>query len=378
VNEPGLGGSFWPSEQQKLLLLTACSEGEASAEAWRLLRPSLNLEELEPGSFPVLPLVARQLERLGIEDEYRAMLAGLRRRTWYLNRLQLPALPAPLHDLEQAGGEPVVVGGWQFLVHYHRQDFGVRAVDGLEVLVRPDRIKHCVQALLAVGFAAPMQPLGGSVRLVDAAGIPCTLKTRLSDELSAPERGIELDDFRAKCIEIVLGTARTRALSPSDELVRVCLSGARTASPPSIVWVADALVVLHASGESIDWQRVIHHADRLRGTLRLRDALVYLRRDFAAAVPEGVLQSLEAHQPGRREVLAHSQAGRSRRVVAPRFLSVTADLRPAAALASLPTYLRDELGVTRRSHVPLEVARRLVSRARVHSGRRTRPQVSAE
>jgi len=377
VNEPGLGGSFWPSEEQKLLLRAACSGGEAGADAWRLLRPRLNLDQLEPASFPVLPLVARQLERLGIDDEYRPRLAGIRRRTWYLNRLQLPALAASLHHLEQAGGEPVVVGGWQFLAHYQREDFGVRAVDGLEVLVRPDRLDRCAQALRAVGFAAPRRPLGKSLCLVDA-GHACTLKERFSDEFSVPERAIELDDFRQECIEIVLGTAHTRVLSPSDELVRVCLAGARMASPPSIVWVADALSVLQAAGHSVDWQRAIDHAHRLRGTLRLHDALLYLRRDFAAAVPDNVIQMLEAHRPRRRELLAHTRAGRSRRVVATRFLFVTADLPLAAALAAVPTYLRDELGLSRRSSVPLEVVRRLVARARTVPGRRTRPQASAE
>ena len=90
----------------------------------------------------------------------------------------------------------------------------------------------------------------------------------------------------------------------------------------------------------------------------MSDALVYLRRELGAAVPKGAIRELEAHPPRRREALAHARAGRSPRVVAPRFLQVTADRPLPAALVALPTFLRDELGLKRRSQVPVEVVRR--------------------
>ena len=132
MNEPGVAGSFWPSERQKLLLRTATAGGEASAEAWRQLRPQLELDRLELGSFPVLPLVHRQLERLGIDDPEMSRLGGIRRRTWAMNQLELEAVTPALRSLD----EPIVVGGWQFPAHYYGGDFGLRQVDGLEVLVR--------------------------------------------------------------------------------------------------------------------------------------------------------------------------------------------------------------------------------------------------
>jgi hypothetical protein len=335
VNEPGLGGSFWPSERQKLLLRTACGD----AEAWRRLRPQLDLERLELGSFPVLPLVHRQLVQLGIDDPYLPRLRGIRRRTWALNRLGLDALAPALRALEDAGAEPVVVGGWQFPAYYYGGDFGLRQVDGLEVLVRP-------------GFAAP--PADGSR----------VLHQRFARDFSTPERKIELET-----IEITLGETKARGLAPTDELLRVCLAGARTHEPPNVVWLADALAVL---GSPIDWDRLVRNGLRLRAMLRLRDALVYLRRELDAAVPDEAIRELEAHPPLRREALAHRRAGRSPRVVAPRFLHVTADRSLPAAVATLPTFLRDELGLKRRTQVPLEVVRRAAMRMRV-----ARPSVEA-
>jgi hypothetical protein len=304
VNEPGLEGSFWPTERQKLLLRTACAGGEASAEAWWQLRPRLELDRLELGSFPVLPLVHRQLEHLGIDDPYVPRLAGIRRRTWAMNQLELEAVTPTLRRLDG----PVVVNGWQFPAHYYGGDFGLRPVEGLEVL------------------------------------------ERFAWEFSTPDREPELET-----IEITLGETRARALAPTDELLRVCLAGARTSVPPNILWLADALAVLRVE---IDWDRLVRHALRLRAMLRLRDALVYLRRELGAAVPEAAIRELEAERPRPRERLAHARAGRSPRVVTPRFLQVTADRPLPAALVALPTFLRDELGLKRRSQVPLEVVRR--------------------
>jgi len=340
VNDPELDGSFWPSERQKLLLQTAFAGGEASAEAWRTLRPRLDLDRLELGSFPVLPLVHRQLAALGVEDPYMPRLAGIRRRTWAMNRLGLDALAPTLRALEDAGAEPVVVGGWELPVHYYGGDFGLRPVEGLEVLVRP-------------GFALPGR---------DGT---CTVHERFAREFSAPGR--ELEDLWEKTFEISVGETRARALGASDELVRLCLTGARATLPPGILWAADSLAVL-ASGAAIDWERVVRHALRLRAMLRLRDALVYLRRELGAPVPEAAIRELETVSTRPRERLAHRAAGRSRRLLGPwprtatRFLHVTADRPLPVALVGLPTFLRDELGLERRGEVPLEVARRAATR----------------
>jgi hypothetical protein len=336
VNEPGLDGSFWPSERQKLLLRTAFAGREASADAWRILQPRLDLDRLELGSFPVLPLVHRQLASLGVEDPYMPRLAGIRRRTWAMNRLELDTLAPTLRALEEAGAEPVVVGGWELPAHYYGSDFGLRPVEGLEVLVRP-------------GFAV-YGPDG-----------TCTLHERFAREFSAPGR--EPEDLWEKTFEITLGETRTRALGPSDELVRICLTGARASVLPNVLWLADALAVL-TSG-TIDWDRVVRHAQRLRAMLRLRDALVYLRRELDAPVPETAIRELEATPARPRELLAHKKAGRSRwPSTATRFLHVTADRPLPVALAGLPTFLRDELGLERRGEVPLEVVRRAAMRRR--------------
>jgi Uncharacterised nucleotidyltransferase len=378
VNELGLEGSFWPSERQKLLLRTAFCDGEAGAEAWRRLRPRLDLDRLELGSFPLLPLVHRQLERLGIEDSYLPRLAGIRRRTWYLNRLELEQVAPALRALEEHGVEPVVVGGWELVANYHG-DMGLRPVDGLDVLVRPGQADAARRALAEAGYDRPRRAAGGLALLAGAHGRTCTVHRRLAREFSVPERGVEPEDLREETIEISLGEARARALGPTDELVRLCLEGARAGVLPNVLWAADALAVVRAEPAAIDWERLVGHARRLRAVLRLRDALVYLRRELDAPVPDDAIRELEATPARSRERLAHGEAGRRRRLVGPsprtatRFLQVTSDTFLPAALVTLPTFLRDELSLERRAQVPLEVVRRTAALARRDGARETHP-----
>lgn len=379
MKEPGLVGSFWPSRRQKLLLRTALDADQSAADAWRELRPQLDLDHLEPGSFPVLPLVHRRLDGLGIDDPYLPRLAGISRRTWYVNQLRLDALAPALGVLEEVAAEPIVVGGWELPAHYYAGDFSLRPVDELNVLVRSDRRDAGVRALVDAGWTAGRPAAGGQTRLVDATGRICVVDTRVAREFSVPERGIEVGDVWAETIDISLGNVRARSLAPSDELLRVCLNGARAGAFPNVVWLADAVAVLRADETALDWERILRHALRLRAMLRLRDALVYLRRELNADIPDDLIHELEATSPRRREALAHKQAGRSPRLVAARFLHVTSDRTLPLAVAAAGTFLRDELGLKRRSDVPLEMARRAAMRARSRpDGASRRPRVGAE
>jgi hypothetical protein len=378
VREHGLEGSFWPTELQKLLLRTAFTGEEASAAAWRQVGPQLDLDELELGSFPLLPLVHRQLDRLGIEDRDVPRLTGIYRRTWYLNRVRLEGLTPALRALEDCGAEPVVVDGWQIPAHYYDGDFGLRPVEDLDVLVRPGRADAAARALARAGFEGPRDVVAGAARFVHADGRTCVLHQRLSREFSAPERGGEVEELGVETFEISLGELSARALGPADELVRVCLTGARATQLPNVLWVAEALAVVRKEAAAIDWERLVRQARRLRATLRLRDALVYLHRELDAPIPADTVRQLEATPTRRRERLAHREAGRRRRLIGPsprtatRFLNLTSDRSVPAALAALPSFLRDELGLERRAQVPVEVVRRAVVRTRRVSVRRPR------
>jgi hypothetical protein len=363
-----LSGSFWPNETQKLLLQTAILGGESSAEAWERLRPRLRVDTVDTPSTAILALLHRQLERLGIDDPLRPRLRGIYRRTWYVNQLLLDRHAATLLAVQEAGAEPLVVSSWELPLRYYGGDLGLRSVPALQLLVRPEHVAPAEAALAAGGWRL-VDATRHSARFTTPSGDECIVHRRLFHEFAR-----EPEDPWEPSVELELGSVAGRALDPANELLGVCVAGARTNVPPSILWVADAAAVVAGAGSDLDWRRLVRQARRLHATLRIRDALAYLREEIGVPVPAGVVEELEATPTNRRELLAHRAAGtRVGRFGPPpqsliRFLHVTADRPLGRALGSLPSFLRDEWGLERRSQIPLRVAQKGAARL-TRSGR---------
>jgi hypothetical protein len=345
VSADGLAGTFWPNDRQRLLLRAALLEGERGAAAWRELQPGFSLDELDTASTALLPLLHRQLERRGVDDPLLPRLSGVYRRTWYVNQLRLDEVRGALGALQEAELDPLVVESWELPARWYG-DLGLRPTAELHVLVRSTVV-----------------------------GDKCVVHTRLFDDFA----GAEAEDLWEPAIDFDLGGVAARTLGPADELLDVCLRGARTNAWPSILWIADAATVLAAAGSELDWERLVRQARRIRATLRLRDALVFLRDELEAAFPDDVVAALEATPTTRRERVAHRVAGAPRgRLGGPpaalsRFLRVTADHSVPQAIAKVPRFLRDEWDLERGAQVPVTALRkaggRLLRAARPGAGR---------
>jgi hypothetical protein len=373
VKRNELYGSFWPSDRQKLLLRAGLLEGERSASAWRLLRPSFDLDKLESSSYVLLPLVYRQLDQHGIEDPLLPKLRGIYRRTWYVNQLRLDRVKPALKAVHDSDVDPLVVGSWEFPICYYR-DLGLRAVPELNLLVRPAHVGRASRALSEAGWTGPVEPSESFLRsrhcarFEGANGAACLISWRLFHEFEDPARGREPEDLWEQSIDFTLGGASARALCPTDELLNVCVSGARTTTWPTITWIVDAMAVLRAWGSAIDWARFVLQARRLRATLRVLDAASFLRHELDAQVPSHVLEELGETPARRRDLLAHRTAARRWPLlgvppeILTRFLRLTADESVARTLAHFPTFLRDEWGLDRHSQIPFSAAQKGLAR----------------
>jgi Uncharacterised nucleotidyltransferase len=368
-----LCGSFWPSERQKLLLRAALGEGDRSANAWLRLRPSFDLDRLESSSYVLLPLLYEQLNKLGIEDQLLPKLRGICRRTWYLNQLHLDRLKPALERVGKSDVDALVVGSWEFPICYYR-DLGLRAVSELNLLVRPPSVGRAARALREAGWTGPMETSESflrsrhCVRFEGVNGAACVLSWRLFHEFVDPARGREPEDLWEPSIVFSLGGVEARALCPTDELLNVCVSGARASSWPTITWLVDAMAVLRASDSAIDWARFVRQARRLHTTSRALDATSFLRQELGAPIPSHVLEELQETPVRRRERLAHRAAAARWPLLGvppetlPRFLRLTAAESVSQALAHLPVFLRDEWGLERRSQVPFTAAKKALAR----------------
>jgi hypothetical protein len=361
-------GSLSPTARQLLILRVITSDDADATDAWEQLRPRLELERLELGSFDLMPLLYRRLVDVAPADPLLARLAGIYRKTWYTNQLELSRVVPALASLADAGTQPLVINGWELVLSYYG-DPGVRAVAGLHVLIPPSLTVAAERALLSEGWKADGQaarrlPRRGYATPFLRDGTACVLHRELFHEFPRavsilPRVWDTAVPFRVEGVEAGM-------LAPADEFLNICLSGTRARSWPNARWPADALQVVRTG--DVDWHQVVDHARLSGATLRLRTALLFLRDSPSYAAPSNVFSEIEAIEVNRRERLADvldawrgGAAGLAPESLS-RYLRATAGDRGFEAAVRLPSFLRDEWGLRRRRSVPVVAAAKAAMR----------------
>jgi len=369
VTRGQLRGSFWPSPRQLLLLRVITADDAGAADAWEQLRSRLELERLELGSFELMPLLYRRLEEIAPDDPLLAKLAGIYRKTWYTNQVELKGVASALATLVDANVDPLVIDGWELVFGYYG-DRGVRAVAGLQIVAPPATAVAAGRALLDAGWRADVSQGGPAIRLL-RDGTTCVLHREPFHEF--PQAARTTAALWDTAVALRVEGVEAGMLGPADEFLHVCLSGARARSWPSVRWLADAVHV--ARSGNVDWDRVVGQARLFGATLRLHVALTYLRDFLAYAAPPGVFSELEPLRAGRRERLAYALSA-SDGVLGPapealsRYLRATADQSAFESVRRLPSFLRDEWGLRRSRSVPAVAAAKAARRLLVAVVRR--------
>jgi hypothetical protein len=93
----------------------------------------------------------------------------------------------------------------------------------------------------------------------------------------------------------------TLALAPAHQLLHVCAHGVRWDDPSPIRWIADAMAVVRAAGDAIDWRVLCDEAIQRHLVLPVGDGLAYLAEHLGASIPAEVLRTLRASPVSRLE-----------------------------------------------------------------------------
>ena len=340
-------------------------ERDRAQEAWSAVRPTLDVERLERGSAALLGLLYERLQEWGSTEPFLPKLKGLYRYIWYGNQIGLRALEDALGTLRHAGVQTIAFGDAALVVAHYRRH-GVRPLNQPAVLVPLRWRPEALTALQRNGWAVAGGPSGRSARVVrrggDRRGV--VVHWQLSMELE-PLGGPTAERFWWAAQPAQVHGAETSVLAPTDELLRVCVDGARSSSTSRVQWLADALTILGGPRREVDWDRLAEDAIARRCSLRVRDALAYLAGALEAPVPEGTLRELRNAPTTGRERLAHRISGRGGPLLGnvpsttAAHLVATRDARLVTSLATLPRFVRAEWGVRRRLQLPAAVVRKI-------------------
>ena len=288
----------WPTATHELLLHAAMSAPDRAADAWQRWNRIVDIEgeQIDVGSYRLLPLVYGNLFRHRPEGTNSRILEGLYKRTWYENQVRLRTCADVLASLHEIGVRTMLLKGCPLAIAHYR-DVAARPMSDIDLLVPREDAFRTVEALARLGWQAEGDlPLSKEIldlvpgrSFVNADGQQIDLHCHV---LHFGLSGQTTRRFWDASVPLVVNGVDTRTLSAADHLLHVCSHGLMWNEVPPVRWVADAMQVLK-SGSEIDWDRLLAIAPSCNASLQLHVALSYLEVEFEADIPRRVMQGLE-------------------------------------------------------------------------------------
>jgi hypothetical protein len=359
-------GTVWPSETQELLLVAALADGSAAVGAWMDVRPRLSIDELELGSFALLPLIYRNLSAAGHDDVDLPRLKGIYRRTWVRNNLLVERTAATAGALLESGIRAEFIEGVVLASRVYGE-LGLRPTSFVDVLVEELDLSGALAAVARAGWTERpgRAPSRGARYVFDREGNACILRTVLAAD-SPRTAGAGAVAFLWETGEPhSLGGVAVPVPPPAETLLATCATHARVDARRSVQWVVDAKMLLRAG---VDWEGLFALARESGQVARLRDVLGLLARLPGSRPPREVCDRFLAAEVSRRERVAYLctvgavRGPGSLPMLVGEHLAATADRSALGVVATFPGFLRDRWGLALTWHVPFAAGKRAVRR----------------
>jgi O-antigen/teichoic acid export membrane protein len=377
ASSPDTRASGWhgyrPTALQERLLLAALGDPDSAADAWTSLPDTFSVDDLEPGSFELMPLVYRNIAAARPHDPELPRLKGIYRRSWVKNNLLLGRTSEIAETLRAAEIPALFLEGPSYAARFYG-DLALRPTSSVHVLVPPSDAAEASVRLGRGGWTT--RPGSGAYPgwrlLFDGGGNICVLRSSLAfDYVASGDEPAEEALWRAAERHPV-GETEVLVPTPTDAVLAACVAGVRYGPLPNTQWLTDAVMILRAA--EADWDRLIDLAVTHRQDIRLREALSCLL-DLPVPVPERVHDAhawLGGQRPTRRDRLAFAlSSGRpARRGGLPHALAELVAQTTGESLVRtagrLPRHLCARWSVEHRWQLPLAAGRRML-----HAARRT-------
>lgn len=373
---------WMPTPQQVLLLRAALLDGDPALEAWTQWKAGGGLECIAPGSVVLLPIAYRNLAGCAVNDPVIDYARRLYQMTSLKNEQLLRGLSGLLESFEAAGIETLVMKGAALALR-HYEDPGMRSMGDVDLLIRSDDVAGAVALLSDLGWRRTGNPPRNLTRtylrarramnFASSSIAKLDLHWHVMDETQAPG---EDDPFWNESIRTAVHGVEARAMCPTDQLFHICTHETRWTPVPLPRWIADAIIVLRTSGETIDWDRFAAHAQRYASSLAVREALETIAESIGSEVPANVLarlRQLPISAEEKRRYEARCMPKKDGLLVSLRreyrnMPKQDGHWRPLA----FPSYMRELWGLEHMGQLPLRVFRWASRALKRTAGRWTR------
>lgn len=291
-------GAF-PTPRQLLLLRAIFGRGDVLFHAFNDWKKSVNIEtDIDPGSYRLLPMLYHSLKTNGIEDPLLGKLKGIYKQTWVKNNFLFITSKHILLLLEKHGINTLVLKGAAMALHYY-QDFGLRSMQDFDILIPVQHRKEAINLLLKNGFypvllsksrlSESFLTIQHSWGFINPAKQNIDLHWHTMYECLTLEAN---DFFWNGAEDLTVFGVNTKTLNASDQIVHICAHGISGNVVPPIRWIADTIMIIEKSGDTIDWDRIVLIAQKYNLNLILHKSLTYLYETFYENIPVAFLDKL--------------------------------------------------------------------------------------
>jgi hypothetical protein len=285
-----------PSFRREWNVLLECASPGFDARRLAELTRSADWTQLLPlaqehGVLGHLAVHVRELDESLLPAEIRQMLLEHHREQVF-STLSMMAELFRLLKLFAAKDIPALIVKGPVLAMRAYGDPTMRSYGDLDLLVRQRDIRRATESLQAAGYQATV-PLSA----IDAGKIPGQYFFHKTDTKLVVElhndftlryfpRPLPIEEFFARQIRVCLDGHEAPALSIEDELVLICIHGAKHLWE-RLMWIADvAALVTRQTG--IDWARARASAKAVRADHMLNTGLLLAADLLHAYLPEDI------------------------------------------------------------------------------------------
>lgn len=301
-------GGWWPRAEQRELLRAALAAPDVAGAALDRWRAMVDLDDIDVGSFGLLPLVAARLDTLGSNHPDDDRIRGVRRKVWAKNQLHLGTAAAAAASLHEAEIPVVFLKGIPMVTSIYG-DSSARLMADIDLLIDPANRAEAIALLAGLGWQhtnpLPSSPLFRAAVFDVPNGTSVDLQWRL---LQQPDLAWYDEEVRSRSVAAEVRGQFALRPSNADMLVHIIVHGAKANPVPPLRWVADAAAVIAAGLNDDDWSIVLDVAKRSDLSLPLAQGLTYLQDLLRLPIPDEVVHSLQQHRPPRIRRIEHRLA----------------------------------------------------------------------
>jgi hypothetical protein len=307
VRDPGR----MPTEEQDLMLRAALLEGPEGREAALTWLPTANIDRIGKAARRLLPLLHERLRAEGIDHPIMSILKGVRRHTWYNNRMLFHLTGDVVRSFKRAGIKVAIIKGVALTTAYYR-DYTMRPMDDADLLVPVKDAVSAIQILKNEGWRCEFSAgpnfawdrilnYTHALHFFHPSGRDLDLHWHLLAECLGPDADLE---FWNGARQTTFEEQEVRVLNDADNLLHTLAHGFAWCALSPIRWIPDAITILRKSPD-LDWERFIEQARERQLTSIVRESLSYVHERFRADIPAEVLSEFGKTRPRLLERLEY-------------------------------------------------------------------------